>query len=314
MKDNKIRINEFLTYWRDIALENPDLSFQNEEMNQAIYNKLIRLGVNTEDRKIDLRNGNSPINYKNDTQYSYLVNPNSAFNNWLDYYNGNEKIKVFHSPSWAYFCQFISENQEARYAKEHIKIYIPLDSKHIEQGAKSIFDFLTRNNISHLSKIGKDIRFDDIVIRLINKEDADKLLDYIRRNPYIQEGLIKPNPFAFQKNGVALACDGRESYNETIVKIIGLYISEKKDTNTLDKVSYEDFYRFVAIKYKTNFITKENNDLIKKLEIQDQEKERNIKEILSLALKCQKKDFTYDHYIEHFNICKRNKEKNNQNN
>lgn len=312
MKNNIERINEFLKYWRDIAKENPNLSFQTEEMDHAIYNKLIHLGVNKEDRKIDLRNGNSPTNYKNDQQYSYLVNPNSAFNNWLEYYNKNEEIKVLHSPSWPYFCQFISKNQEARNAKEHIKVYIPLDAKHIEQGGKYIFNFLTNNNIPHVSKIGKEIRFDDIVVRLTKKEDADKLLDFIRRNPYIQEGLIKPNPFAFQKDGIALACDGRESYNDTIAKLISLYILEKKDTNTLNKISYEDFYRFIAIKYKTNFITREGKEFIEIFEIQDKEKERNIREIIALALKCQNKDFNYEEYIEHFNICTKNKEKKKQ--
>lgn len=306
--NNKERITNFLEYWRDIALENPKLSFTSEEIEHAIYSSLIRLGVNQTDRQIDLRNGNSPTNYRNDNQYSYLVNPNSAFNNWLEYYNKKEKINVFHDSKWAYYCQFISQDLEAKKAKEHIKIYIPLDSKHIEQGAKNIFDFLTQNKISHVSKIGKSIRFDDIVVRLVKKEDADKLLNYLKNDSYIQEGLIKANPFAFQKDGIAIVCDGKESYNDTISKLVRLYIAEKIKSKTLNQVSYEDFYRFVAIKYKTNFITRTEKEFKEIFDIQTKEKERNIREIIALALKCQNPNFDYNSYLEHFRICKKNKE------
>lgn len=279
-------------------------------MEYSIYNSLIYLGVSNEDRKVNLKDDDFPSNFQSNHSYSYLVNPNSAFNNWLSYYRNSDKIRVFHNDSWQYFCQFISEDRTAEDALEHIKVYVPLDANHIEEGAKRIFNFLTINNIPHLSKIGKKIRFDDIVIRLTKKEDADRLLDFIKHDSYIQHGLIKPNPFAYQKDGIALACDGQESYNETTAKLIDLYIDEKKRTNTLNQVDYSDFYKFVASKYKSGFINKEDNDLKYKFDIDSKEKERNYREIVALMLKTQDPKFSYEDLINHFNTCKYQMNKN----
>ena len=304
MKNNRVEIiDEFLKYWKDIAKENPNLSFDNSSMDHTIYNKLIRLGVKDEDKKISL-NTFSPTNFRSNKQLSYNSTTNSAFNNWLTYYQNNDKIRVFQSPRWEYFCQFKSPNLEADYQIENIKVYVPLDSKHIEEGAKRLFNFLSINNIPHTSKIGKNIRFDDIVIRLVKKEDADKLLSYIKSDNYIQEGLITANPFTYNKDGIALACDGQESYNLTICSLISMYISNKKNTDTLDNVGYLDFYKFIAQKYQSNFITKTSNDFNNKFNFESIEQERNYREIIALILKCQNPNFTYDDYIDHFNDCR----------
>ena len=165
------------------------------------------------------------------------------FDKWIRHFKNNPDIRVFNSPDWKYFCQFISKETISPYC---IKMYISLDSLHIEKGAKMIFEFLTSNNIVHMSKIGSHIRTDDIVIRLSNKEDALKLQRFIEGNEYIREGMNKLNPFCFQSNGVGYAYDGYLSYNECISELITRYINERiKNNVSIDNININDFYSYV---------------------------------------------------------------------
>ena len=66
-------ITSFLKYWADIAKENPRLSFNSKEMENSIYNSLIYLGVSNEDRKVNLKDDDSPSNFQSNHSYSYLV-------------------------------------------------------------------------------------------------------------------------------------------------------------------------------------------------------------------------------------------------
>ena len=56
--------------------------------------------------------------------------------------------------------------------KSIYKLYIPLDKEHIFDGANQLFDFLIREKIPHVSKIGKYISMDDIVVRVDTPENA----------------------------------------------------------------------------------------------------------------------------------------------
>lgn len=285
MQDRYERINQFLKFWRDILIENPNTYISKDD----IYSQLVRMG----------------INYSSD----YTVDLQNEFDSWIDYYRDNPNIIVFNSDAWRYFCQFRSRDVEASHSEDHIKIYVPLDAKHIENGAKYLFDFISANNISHVSKIGRRIRFDDIVIRVVNSEDAKKILNFIKNNEYIQEGLIKPNPFAFNQDGIALACDGSLSFNSVISNLISIYMSERKKENRLNLVEIGDFYTFVADIYNKEFLKNEDNPFrsISYFTKDYKEHRENYREIFELILNCVKNNFTLDSYFEHFNQCIDNK-------
>ena len=300
--NNEQRIDAFLKYFAKIAIQNPNYSFNTDRSTRQIYSELIQRDVSQEDKQVFLAEQyGSPFKdsllYDKGAEEQYK---DSAFCHWIDYYKENENIDVFRTENWPYFCQFISKNKEAKFSNEHIKIYIPLDSQHIEEGAKLIFNFLTNHNISHVSKIGKQIRFDDIVVRLIKEEDAKALLDFVKNNDYIQEGLIKANPFAFQQDGIAMACDGHESYNYTVAQLIDLYLNSRKRNNSLDKVSYQDYYHYLADHYRSEFINKESHLLENKLDMNTEESKKNYQHIIALMLKSQSKDFTLKDYFNHY--------------
>lgn len=302
MNKNAI-INEFLLRFRDLALENPNLDFQSERVKDTVYHYLTRLGVNENEKNVDLSSQPSLLtpNFTLNSDYeSPLAAKNSTFNNWIKNYAQSRNTRVFISEDFQYFCQFVSRDKKARMADEHIKVYIPLDAKHIEFGAKMIFDFLDTNKISHTSKVGRKIRFDNVVVRLINPQDADRLIQFVKSNHYIQEGLIEANPFAFQQDGIALAVDGRLSYNETVATLITNYIDFHKRTNTLKRVNVEDFYNYVQELYSRQFLTHAGTELEELFNWRNDKQEKNYREVISLIIKAHNKNFKFQDYVQHY--------------
>ena len=280
MNDRQRKIDDFLKFFRDICKQNPDYELNHNN----VYSELINLGLPDDEKKKLIED---------------------SFNKWITHFENDPICNVFVSAHWQYFCQFISADNQANNADEHLKVYVPLDSEHVERGAIEIFEFLSNNNISHLSKIGKYIRFDNVVIRLINPEDLKKLLNFIDNNKYIQEGLLPANPFLFSLNGIPLASDGRLSFNSTIADLIKLYINDKAKNNILDTVGVEDFYDFVENYYKNAFSSAQG---LKKL-AKDFDHSCisrglvNYKNVFELFLKSSRSDFTLDDYIAHYREC-----------
>lgn len=281
------KIDSFLNMWVKIYKQNSNFSFNDPNCFNYIYSELIRIGVNPNERKVD----NS-------------VNGN--FDNWIRYYSNNPKINVFVSEDWKYFCQFISSKDDLQNEKDHIKMYIPLDEAHIISGAKIIFDFLTDNGIKHVSKIGKAIRFDDIVVRLSSEKDALALCNFVRSNRFIQDGLIKPNPFAFSNDGIAIASDGLTSYNSTVSKLLTLYFRTKEKDNDFSNVSCSDFLGFVGIYYENVFVNDKDwaraiNDFGIDIESDNAAvKILNTKEVVSLFYKSFHPFFSFDSLVSHY--------------
>ncbi len=299
--DNQ-RVTEFLKRWAELYKSNPNVVFNPNQ----VYKELVRIGVPEQERYVDLRHVPSkyyPDVKANPSQISPICHPQSPFNNWIQIFSFAPNTDCFVQSNWAYFCQFVSRDNKARCAGEHIKMYIPLDEAHIEQGAKQIFTFLDENRISHSSKIGSHIRFDNIVVRLIDPKDAERLLTFIKNNPFIQEGLLPANPFAFQQDGIAMACDGRKSYNETTSVLIKMYLDACRQQNRLDQVSAQDYQNFIRTKYKEQFLVHSNNDLMNNLDWEDETDERNYREIIALMIQTAHPQFDFSDYLKHYAQC-----------
>lgn len=190
-----------------------------------VYSNLIRMGTN---RK-------SIENY---------------FTPWQERFAKTHNIDVFVSPSWKYFCQFIGKGSKTS-DNEKLKMYIPLDEAHIYEGVNKIFDFTSKNNIPHLSKVAKHTRFDDVVLQVDNYKDADIIRQFVSNDEYIKEGLIEPNPFAITDGMISFAWNGDLSYNTVVSEWISEYINSMK--NNLDFVSYSSFFEYVSRRYKQVF-------------------------------------------------------------
>ncbi len=306
-RDRNEAIDAFLQYFAKLAKENPDLNFKSESMNNYVYRQLYHIGVKRSEFGIDLSDKPSPT-FHGPIMNNGVGHPESSFNLWINSFR-NRKTDVHVSAGWRYFCQFISQDKTANDSKQHLKVYVPLDAAHIERGATMIFDFLERNNISHVSKIGKAIRFDDIVIRLVEEKDVDTLINFINNTSYLMQGLISPNPFAYNKNGIALAVDGSLSYNSTVAGLISLYIDNKMRTKTLNNVGCEDFYAFVNDMLISEFVNNESTELTDYFQIYGEDVKRNYKQVFSLIMKVHDPMFSYEKLKGHYQECLREEKK-----
>ena len=284
------KMDDFLKAWRDIALENPQYSFSDEGMRNAIYKNLVRIGIDQKDINRDISN-------------------EGMFNRWIARFKNQPNIDVFVTENWKYFCQFTNRKEVFNHGRnEAIKIYVPLDIEHLEQGANQIFDFMAEKNIAHASKIGRNLRVDNIVIRVSNEEDAKAVLNFINKNKYIQEGLYNPNPFVYNNGKIAMACDRNLSYNNTIATFIAMYIEQRKKENKLQSVKLSDFVRYVAEYHKDRFQQFNNEEeTLKDFGIKPNSddystsfKLLNLRDVTTLFLESTGIMYSFNNYLQHF--------------
>ena len=181
------------------------------------------------------------------------------FNEWIDYFKDNPNIKVFNSPSLKYFCQFVNYPNDQQPLSNPIKMYLHIGSKDILEVGKLIFDFLAQNNIIHNSKIGSDIRLDDIVIRVYSKDDYYKIKDFIQKTPRIKNALQETIPIAFHDENINLAIDRDLSYNQAIAAYIYWYIVDSKKEKK--EICYKNFLSYISNIYLKVFIKKNKEDI-----------------------------------------------------
>lgn len=135
------------------------------------------------------------------------------------------------------------------------------------------------------------------------------MLHFVNSQKYIQEGLIAPNPFAYNNNQIALACDRCLSYNSTIASLIAIYIERKKQEGTLNKVKLSDFVGFVAEYHKERFGNFEKQEeTLKDFQIASDNlsdydissKILNLKEVTTLFLGSTNLLFSFNNYLKHY--------------
>ncbi|MEE3344082.1 MAG: hypothetical protein VZS44_08350 [Bacilli bacterium] len=251
IKDN---INSILKDLYESAKDNNCLYNKKE-----IYHYLIKRNVSKQDRD---------IYFYGDPDKHY--GPNKIFDKMVNKYNnvGNKDEQRIWCRKRDHFCWIdyggkwpVLDSKDIfkniRYkngvdGSSCIKMYIPMDYVHIEGAANRIFDFLNKNKIKHSSKVRDEISFDDIVVRVNNKEDALKLQNFIDNDEYIQEGMIKGNSFAFSNNGVNYVFDGNTSFNSVLSELLIMYINDCLNNNfvDVDSVSADGFLKFIDRKSK----------------------------------------------------------------
>ena len=287
----KREIEKFFDFIKKVIVES---NYQNLSYD-FIYHHLSRYGTPPKDRNIRF--------------------DAALFPAWEDRFKNNPNLNVFVDPGWKYFCQFISADRNNYMnlitANNHIKMYIPLDPEHMYEGANQIFDFLSRNNIPNISKVGTHVRNDSIVIRLINPDDAEKLMKFVRDNKYLQVGLLKTNPFIPNENGVGFACDGMVSYNETIATLICNYIKDSLSKGSFKHIGADDFNMYASNVYKSIFGRKASAEEIYRNSpyfkenapfgyISNPQEVYSLKIALGLYMESLKKDFNKKSYYDYY--------------
>lgn len=127
-----------------------------------------------------------------------------------------------------------------------VKLYIPIDREHLQNGANMLFDFIASTGIEHQSKIATIIRNDNVVVRVNSIEDANKIISFVNENQYIKEGLNNVNPFLPNCGGVGLAMDNNYSFNSTVADVIADFISILKQNNRLDLFTVDALNSYIT--------------------------------------------------------------------
>lgn len=226
--------DNFLKYLSKIYLQNPEVNIN----YKTIYYQLSTIGINNN------------------------IKVNSLFSRWINRFKDNPNIKVFVSENWKYFCQFKNnEYSKSVTLNSPIKMYIPLKPDNIDKCISMIFDFISKNRMYNNSKVATDIRNDNLVVRVYNKEDAKKISDFINTNSFIIQNMNKPNPFLYEENHIGYAIDGFLSFNSVLSTYIANYLKICKNSNKLDQVNINDFIFYLKKIYKEVFIDRIDTDV-----------------------------------------------------
>lgn len=218
-------MDAFLKHIHTIVKCNPELSMNPE----IIYNEL--KFNNLKNVEVD--------------RYSQGISVEHFFENWRQRFIGRKNLKAFRDEArFPYFFQFV--NPIKHDTGEYIKLYIPLDYEHLYEGVNQIFDFLDREGIEHESKVSKQMRVDNVIIRLRadDFDNANKIIDFINSNSKIKGGLNRVNPFVPTRKGIGIMSEHGNSYNGDISRLINSYMDYCK-TNNIDEPSVEEFRKYI---------------------------------------------------------------------
>jgi len=214
-------MNDFFIRIKNILKDNPQLL--DERLKDFLYTELI---------SYDLGNGEP------------LKNMEHLFDDWIYRNKNKDNLQTFVSEKYPYFCQFANRDA-VNIAGEAIKLYIPLNENRLYEGANRLFDFIASEGIHHNSKIGKKIRNDNVVVRVSNMEEAIKVIEFVKNDPYIQDGLMNTNPFTININGVGIAKDGFRSYNTELCNHLTKFITILVSKNRLEDLNTVTFHEYL---------------------------------------------------------------------
>ena len=231
------------------------------------------------------------------------VSIENYFDRFINNFRNVPNANVFVDANWSYFCQFTNDPTGSMYDTNPIKIYIPLRKEHLEENVNKIITFMAKNNIIHRSKLAKKVRVDDLVLRVRDKNDANKVINYIN-STIPKEDLYECNPFCVNEGNVGLTMDRYMSYNEILSKYLCLYMSDIYYKNEI--ASYESFKTFMQVHLRMLISKKAKNYILrfKSLEdyrLSDEEFLANVNEIATLLvrnLELADKEYMYQLHSE----------------
>ena len=167
----KEEMQEFLDFMYEIRKQNPNMIFTGD----TVYSQLRDRGLPRSERD----------------EFGKGLDVRRFFDRWQNDFKGRKTWTGVTRNFW-YWFQFVNGTRDE---KEFIKLYIPINMPHLYEGVKQLFDFIDREGIQHQSKVGQNMRIDNVIVRLKKGDiaSANKIIDFINNNPYLRTGLNKNN-------------------------------------------------------------------------------------------------------------------------
>lgn len=254
----------FFNHIKQIFLENPYLSIDYD----VIYGELMIFNSSDNNLlRIDRQN---------------IVGVQTAMANRYRYDN-RVNTYLYNDYFW------VIENRKGLNDKEYydeignsIKLYIAVDPSIINNVASIIFDYIISENILSQSKISKQFRNDALVVRVRNKEDAEKIVNFVNGINYTSA--VKPNPFIHSIGNVSMTLDGTLSYNLTFTTLLSRYLHGKYEQQELDNASLSEFKTWL-IKEIEILKSSYNENKLNEYEIKDNEQLKDFTMIMEILSK-----------------------------
>ena len=195
-------------------------------------------------------------------------------------YKGLEGINTFTGPKPNNVFWVIENREQMKDKnfyediKDSIKLYLPVDASNIYEVSTKVLDYIIKEGIHIQAKIAKNMRSDVFVIRVLDKDKLDKLLNYINSLDYNSKS--KPNPFALNVGRVSITKDGMMSYNTVLAEYITEYLKSEREEVTL-----ENFKKFMHKQINKIPSSNKNKYMIVDLIIKNLENTLTLEELLS---------------------------------
>lgn len=195
-------------------------------------------------------------------------------------YKGLEGINTFTGPKPENFFWVIENRVQMKDKnfyediKDSIKLYLPVDHSNIKEISTKVLEYIIEEGIHIQAKIANNMRSDVFVIRVLDKDKLDKLLNYINSLDYNSKS--KPNPFALNIGRVSITKDGMMSYNTVLAEYITEYLKSEREEVTL-----ENFKKFMHKQINKIPSSNKNKYMIVDLIIKNLENTLTLEELLS---------------------------------
>lgn len=138
------------------------------------------------------------------------------------------------------FASYDASNEELETA---IKMYIPVDAKHLRETQDFLSEKIQENDIKTNSKARNRVTSDDIVIRVFDIKSAEKVRSIVRESK-VKDNIKFSNPFfAHDELGIGYAMDGLStSYNNELSKLLASFVSSR---NSIDEINRDNFKKYL---------------------------------------------------------------------
>ena len=167
-----------------------------------------------------------------DIHYEYRTSSDTSLkevqNEIVNMYENNSKVFVHDSGSWTYIHIGTDPNTTLDNA---IKIYVPIDGTNANVVTKQVLDFLLENNIASRNKVGSHVKGDAFVLRIFDKTDAKRVINFINEQVKLNPLTGKEIPLTFKAGGVSVAMDGLTSYNQIATILIDNFAKNNLGTD-----------------------------------------------------------------------------------
>ena len=263
-------IERFLEKFKELYKANPDFPI----LEDTFYSALATYGLTSEEIRDKNISSQNPEVLK-------------MFKLWEASFKNSPNLDVYHTDRQPRFLQFRNCN-----VSECYKLYLSFPQNRMYSAVKDIFEYIANNNIQNTSKVADSLRSDAVVLRIVNKSDAIKVINYINNNKELYLYAKKTNPFIPRHGAVGYAYDNMLSYNSVVCHYLEKYFKYKREVNSLDSVSLNDFKGYLSEIYNNFHRYNFKNDIyimreVKRLAMHDisiDDTLKNIKEVMELMI------------------------------